>query len=84
MKVMEKDYKFLNGEFQKFSDMLCEIKVKADWYYEDTCDYDALDPFLKEMLKVFKEKALEVYSLSNKIQDYAGTLRALTKIQEKE
>lgn len=84
MKAIEKDYKFLNEEFQKFSDMLCEIKVRADWYYEVAYDYDTLDPFLKEMLAAFKEKALEVYNLSNKIKDYAGTLGDLTKIQEKE
>ncbi len=30
MKAIEKDYKFLNEEFQKFSNILCEIKTKAD------------------------------------------------------
>lgn len=33
------------------------------------------------MLMIFKEKSLEVYNLSNKIGDYAGTLGDLTKIQ---
>lgn len=81
MKAIEKDYKFLSVEFQKFSNILCEIKTKADQYYEDTFEYEGLDPALKEMLMIFKEKSLEVYNLSNKIGDYAGTLGDLTKTQ---